>query len=124
MNLQSQEAENPLATMPMDKLMQIAAEGPQSEEERWRDRQMQDVYQDIARLDARLNAMAEIMRRTVPPVPDGKGSAAVGDAAKGDPDLPGRPVPEDIRPAEMFAKRLHEVANDLGIIANDIALGA
>ena len=57
------EGSQSISTVAMDELMKIASEGPRPQEERWRDRQFQDMYQDLAHLDARCNALAEIVRR-------------------------------------------------------------
>ena len=55
-----------IGALPLDELLKIASEGPRSLEERLRERLMQDCQADVAHLDARCNALAELARRMHP----------------------------------------------------------
>ena len=118
-----------LSTMAAENLLEIAVSGPRPQEERWRDRQLQDLYQDLAQLDARCNALAELVRRShagqvAVPLPLGGHRIAphggtYGEAMTRPADAAGGEV--DAMCADAIAKLLHEASATLLRIADSLA---
>ena len=116
-----------ISAMPMDELLKLATQGPRPPEERWQDRELQGIHLDLARLDARCNALAEIARRgTTPFTPlkpvegqaiplGGQHAAPVGEHAAG---IEG----EELLCLAACAGLLREASETLLRVANSLAV--
>ena len=124
-----------LSKMSMDELMKLATEGPRSDEERER-----HAHEEMAVLHARINALSEIVRRTIGAPGESCRVDPLGQrttwenlvarmtdveeqfAKRRDAELP--PAPQRLRPrrdCEPMSSRLSNIAHELEGIAMEMA---